>query len=240
MKRSPITTALGTVIAAAVVTTETTGFATAPAPTPESTQLQTTSDVINESTSIGTMDIPESSGVEGTTKVRVVDALLERSVIDVVDTNGQTIAETVIVEVITVPTADSFIASVRTVTTGESTVIDTTKAQHQVIPVIIVARVSIGIKAALKIGTKAAIKEAAKASLIALGKNEWMPVMASKDNWSRLAKTKDEIPNLMSDAMANGTRSTTMRHVEFAWAHRGQPSVVRTSVDGHFSNGWIT
>lgn len=238
MKRSPITSAVGVVIASAVVIMATTGFATPPAPTPQSTQIQATTEVIDGSTSIVRMHIPESSGIEGTSEVRVVDALPERIAVDVVDTNGQKIADTVIIENITVASADNFIATVRSLTTGESRIIDTTKAQQQIAP-IIVALVSVGIKAALKIGSKAAIKEAAKKSILALNKDKWTHIMAAKHNWGRLAKTKDEIADLMSDAMANGTRSTKRDHVQFSWAHRGQTIVVRTSLDGDISNGWI-
>jgi len=238
MKRSRIITTLGVVIAAAVVITGTTGSAIPPVPAPESTQVHITTDVIDASTSIVTVDIPESSGLAGTTEVVVVDALPEEITVDVADTDGQTISDTVIVEDITVTSAENFVATIRSLTTGESTIIDTAKAQQQIAPIII-ALVGLGIKAALKIGTKAAIKEAAKKSLLALNKDKWNHVIASKHNWSRLAKNKDEIANLMADAMANGTRSTGRNHVDFTWSHRGQTIVVRTSPDGHISNGWI-
>ena len=63
--------------------------------------------------------------------------------------------------------------------------------------------------------------------------------MASKHNWSRLAKTKDQIADLMAGAVANGTRSTARDHIDFTWVHRGQTIVVRTSKSGVISNGWI-
>ena len=239
MKRSPITTALAAVITAAAVIMATAGFATPPDPTSESAQIQTTTEVVDESTSIVTMEIPESSGLEGTTEVLIVDAVPEEIAIDVTDAYGQTITDTMIVDSIAADSAESFTATVRSVATGESISIDTTRAQQQVIPVIVAVLVSIGIKAALKIASKAAIKQAAKGSLLALGKNDCTHIMASKHNWSRLAKTKDEIAEIMSNAMVNGTRSTTTKHVEFNWVHRGQSIVVRTSHEGHISNGWI-
>ena len=239
MKRSPITTALAAVITAAAVIMATAGFATPPDPAPESAQIQTTTEVVDESTSIVTMEIPESSGLEGPTEVLIVDAVPEEIAIDVTDAYGRSIADTMIVEHITADSEDSFTVTVRSSATGESIIIDTTRAEQQVVPVIIAVLVTIGIKAALKIASKAAIKEAAKKSLLALGKDKWTHIMVSKHNWSRLAKTKDEIAEIMSNAMVNGTRSTDREHVEFTWAHRGQTIVVRTSLKGHISNGWI-
>lgn len=238
MQRSRIKAALGVVIASAVVITGTTGFAAAPASASASESVQSTTNVVDDSTSVVTVDVPASSGLEGTAEVRVVDALPEEISVDVVDADGQAIVDTVIVEDITVSSAENFVATVRSLATGETTIIDTAKAQQQIAP-IIVALVGLGIKAALKIGTKAAIKEAAKKSLLALNKEKWNHIMASKHNWSRLAKNKDEIANLMADAMANGTRSAAKDHVDFTWVHKGQTIVVRTSKGGHISNGWI-
>lgn len=238
MGNSRVISALGMFIASAVVAAGTTGFATPPGGPPESSHVQTSIEVIDDSTSVVSVDIPAATGIDGQTEVRLVDEQPRHIAIDAVDATGHRVSDALIVENIEVFSSESFVATVRSETTGQATVIDTARAQQQVLP-IIVALVGVGIKAALKIGSKAAIKEAAKKSVLGLSQNKWTHIMASKHNWNRLAKSKDQIAELMSEAMANGTRSTARNHVDFTWVHRGHTIVVRTSLNGHISNGWI-
>jgi len=234
MRQPRFIPALGMIIATAVAVMATTGASVMPVAT--SSQAPITTEVIDESTTVVTVDIPDTSGMDGTTEVVIVDSRPREIVVDV--GGDTTVDDTFVVEDFQATSAESFTATVRSQSTGESTLVDTARAQQQIAP-IVVALVVFGLKAALKIGGKAVIKEAAKKAILGLNANKWNHIMASKHNWSRLAKTKDQVADLMADTMTNGTRIAHKNHIEFTWSHRGQTIVVRTSHEGHISDGWI-
>ncbi|WP_160298602.1 hypothetical protein [Microbacterium sp. SA39] len=221
-------------VAAAVVITSTTGFA-APHSAPDSPEVEITTELVDESTDIVTIDVPAEMGIESTTEMRVVDAVPESIAVTAVDDRGEALSDSFVVESFEQVTTESFIAVMRSEVTGESSVIDTTQVQQQALPAILIAVIVHGVR----IFAVAAAKEAAKRFILGFSTQKWAHIMVSKHNWSRLAKTKDEIADLMAGAVANGTRTQATNHIEFTWAHRGQTIVVRTGLDGQISNGWI-
>jgi hypothetical protein len=234
MRQTRIASSLGIVIAASVVIAGTTGLA-APPPSPESPAVDITTEIVGESTEIVTIDVPAELGVESTTEIQVVDDTPEKIAVTAVDERGEEISDSFIIESFELVTAEAFVAVLRSEVTGDSTVIDTTRVQQQVVPAILVAVIVHGVR----IFAVAVAKEAAKRFVLGLSAQRWAHIMAPKHNWSRLAKTKEEIADLMADAVANGTRSTAKDHIDFTWVHRGQTIVVRTSRNGEISNGWI-
>lgn len=234
MRQTRIAPSLGIMIAASVVIAGTTGFA-APPPGAESPGVDITTEFVGESTEIVTIDVPAELGVESTTEIQVVDSAPEKIAVAAVDERGEEISDSFIVESFEQITTEAFVAVLRSEVTGESTVIDTTRVQQQVLPAILVAVIVHGVR----IFAVAAAKEAAKRLILGFSAHKWAHIMVPKHNWSRLAKTKDEIADLMAGAVANGTRSIATHHIDFTWAHRGQTIVVRTSRNGEISNGWI-
>jgi len=239
MKRSRIAAPLGIILAASLVITTNTGAADTP-PVGSGADVQVTTEFVDPANGVVVVEVPEETGVEGTTEVAVVGRVPESVVVDAVDDRGKPIGDSLAVESITVIDSENFIATVRSETTGEIAVIDTTQAEQQIIPVIVVALVKVGIKAALKHGSKAAIQSAAKKQIIALSSHKWKHIMASKHNWKRLAKSKSQVADFMSRALTNGKRTPSAKgHIDFIWKYGNHTIVVRTSKSGHISNGWI-
>lgn len=234
---------LGIIVAAALVFTGTTGFSPHPseAGVVEDAEVTTEVEVIDDTTSLVTIDVPESSGVEGSVEVLVTDDTPEEVAIEAIDEDGEEVGDTFSVEDLTVYGEEDFAATIRSESTGESVTVDTTQAQEQALPAILVVLAVKGLQIALKQASKKAIQDAAKKYVLSLNKDKWAHIMASKHNWSRVTTSKDKIADLMSQAIANGSRvkDPSGKSYTYTWNYGKHTIQVRTSTGGEISNGWI-
>ena len=64
--------------------------------------------------------------------------------------------------------------------------------------------------------------------------------MAPKHNWSSVGATsKERVAELMGGAVTNGRQTFMPNHIEYVWTYQGRTIVVRSSLEGHISNGWV-
>ncbi len=64
--------------------------------------------------------------------------------------------------------------------------------------------------------------------------------MAPKHKWSSVgAKSREQIAEIIGQAMANGRRVTRNGYTEVSYWYRGKEVVVRYSNGGKISNGWV-
>lgn len=110
------------------------------------------------------------------------------------------------------------------------------------VPLVVAGARVIG-QVAISAATRAAAVQSTlvvlRQQILGLSATRWSHIMVPKHNWSRLANSRAEVANLMSQAVVNGTRFRGSSHFDYVWTHRGQTIVVRTSLQGHISNGWI-
>ena len=137
-----------------------------------------------------------------------------------------------------------YIAELRSGTTGELIRIDTTVAEPQAFPVLVVlgAVARVGIKAAVKQYTKTQIKKAAKSYLLKnLNRNGWKHIMQAKHNWSLVgAKSREQIAEIIGNAMANGTHRVARKHVEVSYWYKSKKVIVRYAKNGgKISDAWV-
>jgi len=108
---------------------------------------------------------------------------------------------------------------------------------------VLVAGAGVIARVAVTAATRAAAVQstitALRQQILSFSANRWSHIMDPKHNWSRLANSRTEIASLMSQTVAHGTRNSSSKHFDYVWTHRGQTIVVRTSREGHISNGWI-
>jgi hypothetical protein len=116
----------------------------------------------------------------------------------------------------------------------------------QVVPALVVlgALARLGIGWVLKWYGKTQLKKAAKSYLLnQVRADKWTHIMDPKHKWDSVgARSKDEIAELMSRAMANG------KHTDYAgggakvatWNHQGKTiQVTYSKSGGQISNGWV-
>lgn len=110
------------------------------------------------------------------------------------------------------------------------------------VPLVVAGARVIG-QVAISAATRAAAVQSTlvylRQQILGLSASRWSHIMAPKHNWSRLASSRTEVADLMSRAVVNGAQVRGPGYFDYVWTHRGQTIVVRTSLQGHISNGWI-
>ncbi|MBV7362846.1 SAR2788 family putative toxin [Actinomycetaceae bacterium TAE3-ERU4] len=137
-----------------------------------------------------------------------------------------------------------YIAELRSSATGEIVRIDTTLAEPQAFPALVVlgAVARVGIKAAIRQYTKTQIKKAAKSYLLRkLNANGWNHIMNAKHNWSLVgARSREQVAEIIGNAMANGSRRAFANHVEVSYWYKGKKIIVRYAKNGgKISDAWV-
>lgn len=90
---------------------------------------------------------------------------------------------------------------------------------------------------------KTQIKKAAKSYLLnKVSRNKWGHILDPKHKWSRVnVKSKEQVAELMSRAMAEGSHSKYKgAAMQAVWNYKGKVIVVTYSKQGgQISNGWV-
>lgn len=101
----------------------------------------------------------------------------------------------------------------------------------------------LGIRHVIRWYGKAQLKKASKSYLLNnVGAHKWRHIMDPKHKWGSLgAKSKEQVAELMSRAMAEGRHGVYQKSGRMAtWNHRGKTIVVTYAKDsGRISNGWV-
>lgn len=101
----------------------------------------------------------------------------------------------------------------------------------------------LGIKWVIKWYGKTQIKKAAKSYLLnKVSRNKWGHILDPKHKWSRVnVKSKEQVAELMSRAMAEGSHSKYKgAAMQAVWKYKGKVIVVTYSKQGgQISNGWV-
>lgn len=192
-----------------------------------------------------TVTVLEVDQVDGTATVRLrEDGFITVDVSAIAD--GEHAFDTFNVETLAIIDSDTgdYVAQLRSVKTGELMLIDTTIAVPQAFPALLVlgAVARVGIKAAINQYTKAQVKRAAKSYLLnGLDRNSWHHIMQAKHNWHQVgAKSREQVAEILADAMANGKHSATPFNGQASYWYSGREIVVRYDIKtGKISNGWV-
>jgi hypothetical protein len=241
VKLSKISTPLALVLAAVVILPS--SISPAAASTEVTGQAQGIEvSVAAESPTEGVVsaEVTEVSGITGTADIEVTGGLPES--IDVVaeESDGSEVSDSFLVEEFTTIDKTNFSATLRSVETGESFEINTTLAQQQALPIILVILARIGLQAAMKQFSKIAIQTAAKKYALSLNAAKWGHIIKPSHKWTSVGATnKTKVADLMGKAIANGKATKARDHIEYVWKYQGKTIVVRTSKAGHVSNGWV-
>ncbi|MGV9189296.1 SAR2788 family putative toxin [Arcanobacterium canis] len=191
---------------------------------------------------ITVVDVEQVDG--GATVVLHDDGLINVEVSAVLD--GDELSDSLDVVSLTVLNEDSgdYVAELRSRATGELLTINTTLAEAQAFPVLVVlgAVARVGLKVAIKQYTKTQIKKAAKSYLLnTLNSNGWKHIMQAKHNWNLVgAKSREQIAEIVGNAMANGTHKAYKYHVEVTYWYKGKKVIVRYAKSGgKVSDAWV-
>lgn len=153
---------------------------------------------------------------------------------------GEVLQDTYSISDVTIVDDENFSALLTSDSTGETHFIDTSVAEAQVLPLILVVLARVGIQMAIRQFSKAAIQSAAKKYALSLATKKWTHIMASKHNWRYVGgTTRAKVADLMSKAVVNGRSSKARDHIDYTWGYKGRTITVRTSTGGHISNGWV-
>ncbi|MDO5747983.1 MAG: SAR2788 family putative toxin [Actinomycetaceae bacterium] len=138
---------------------------------------------------------------------------------------------------------ETFVAVLQSKSTGKLIKLGAEIAQPQAFPALLVlgAVARIGIKTAIKAYTKTQIKKAAKSYLLrTLDRNSWIHIMKPKHKWSSVgAKSREQIAEIVGQAMANGRHVTKKWYTEVSYWYKGKQVIVRYSKGGKISNAWV-
>lgn len=159
---------------------------------------------------------------------------------------GQQVQDTLEITSLTlIDEAGDYTATARSQRTGQDLAFSSTEATPQAVPALIVLGLlaRVGLKAAMRQFTKTQIKKAAKSYLLNQVKaDKWRHIMAPKHKWGTAgAKSREQVAELMSRAMAEGTHGVYQKTGRNAvWNHKGKTiEVTYSPVDGKISNGWV-
>lgn len=142
-------------------------------------------------------------------------------------------------EKVAVPDAPSSVEA--RVETGD----EVPEASARILPLVLLGILArIGIGAIIRQFGKAALKSAAKSYLLKATGSKWTHIMVSRHKWSSVGgRSRSQVAEIMSNAMANGKHSTygsSGRAMQAVWRYKNKTVVVTYSKSGgQISNGWV-
>ncbi|MGI5189548.1 SAR2788 family putative toxin [Promicromonospora sp. CA-289599] len=195
--------------------------------------------------------IEDAAGVTGKVKVSVeqdTDGAVHPTVVEI-DTHvdGEHYRADLVVESFMPMGGEDFVATLRVAETGETLTINTTMAQQQAVPVLVLLGIlaRFGIKHIIKWYGKQQIKKAVKSYLLnSISKAKWTHIMAPKHKWGSVgAKSREQVADLMGRAMAEGSHKaygSSGKAMVAVWKHKGKTiEVTYSKSTGKVSNGWV-
>jgi len=186
------------------------------------------------------LEVGDSAGTTGDVEVSLVSGTPESIEVEAVEADGSRTSDTFTVISYRAIDSDHFEATLYSEKEAKNFTVDTSKAEQQVLPVLLVILARIGIQAALKQFSKVALQKAVTKYALSLNASKWGHIMAKKHKWPTVGATnKNKVADLMGKALANGKSTKSRTHIEYQWKYKGKTIVVRTSTSGHVSNGWV-
>lgn len=186
------------------------------------------------------LEVDDSAGTAGEVEVSLVSGVPESIEVEAVLTDGFQASDSFTVVSYRELDSDHFEATLHSENEGKTFTFDTSKAEQQALPVILVILARIGLQVALKKYSKVALQKAVTKYALSLNASKWRHIMAKKHKWPSVGATnKNKVADLMGKAIANGRSTKSRAHIEYQWKYKGKTIVVRTSTSGHVSNGWV-
>lgn len=186
------------------------------------------------------LEVDDSAGTKGEAEVSLVSGAPRSIDAKSMEAGGSLTSDTFTVISYRAIGSDDFEATLYSEKEAKSFTVDTSKADQQVLPVLLVILARVGIQAALKQFSKVALQKAVTKYALSLNASKWSHIMAKKHKWSTVGATnKNKVADLMGKTLANGKTTKSRTHIEYQWKYKGKTIVVRTSTSGHVSNGWV-
>lgn len=192
------------------------------------------------------VQVADGSGATGTVILGLQDGRFSEVTVDAV-VSGRRSHEVFTVDTFLLTGGENFRADLRAASTQQVMPLDSRAATQQAFPALLILGVlaRLGIRWVIRWYGKTQVKKAAKSYLLNnISAHKWSHIMMPKHRWGAVdARSKQQVAELMSRAMAEGSHSS-YRNSSFArqavWPYRGQTIVVTYAKQtGQISDGWV-